>query len=190
MNPYDVLGVAEDATNDEIKKAYRKIAKKDHPDRNPGDPAAEQRFKEASAAYSLVSDPKSRAETDAKLRSPSGDVFISFDDVPMENISLDDLLQSLFSPRQGPSPREYTSLGDLFPRPEASFPDWDSAPEAPKERTITVRVPAKTLKKGGKIIVPLDGKKLRLRVPAESEDGTRLRVRNGEETVLFRLQEV
>mgnify|MGYP001239715901 CR=1 FL=1 len=58
---YDVLGVTSSATKDEIKKAYRKLARKHHPDVNPGDTAAEERFKEASAAYEVLSDPEKRA---------------------------------------------------------------------------------------------------------------------------------
>lgn len=58
---YDSLGVAKDASADAIKKAYRQLAKELHPDRNPGDKAAEDRFKEVSNAYAVLSDPKKRA---------------------------------------------------------------------------------------------------------------------------------
>ena len=55
---YDILGVNKSASKDEIKKAYRKLAVKHHPDKNPGDKAAEEKFKEASEAYSILSDEK------------------------------------------------------------------------------------------------------------------------------------
>ncbi len=61
---YEVLGVGRSASADEIKKAYRTVALKHHPDRNPDDPAAEERFKEASAAYQVLSDPERRAQYD------------------------------------------------------------------------------------------------------------------------------
>ena len=57
---YEVLGVSRDADADALKRAYRAIAMRDHPDRNPDDPAAEERFKEASEAYAILSDPEKR----------------------------------------------------------------------------------------------------------------------------------
>lgn len=61
---YEILGVKRDATEEEIKKAYRKLALKYHPDRNPGSKEAEEKFKEATEAYQVLSDPQKRATYD------------------------------------------------------------------------------------------------------------------------------
>jgi DnaJ-class molecular chaperone len=64
-DPYQVLGVARDASQDDIRKAYRKAAKETHPDLNPGKPEAEQRFKEINAAYDIIGDAEKRKRYDA-----------------------------------------------------------------------------------------------------------------------------
>src|SRR5438093_8208440 len=64
QDPYKVLGVDRKASQDEIKKAYRKLARRYHPDRNPDDQKAEERFKEIQAAYDVVGDPDKRKQYD------------------------------------------------------------------------------------------------------------------------------
>jgi curved DNA-binding protein CbpA len=63
-DPYAVLGVKRDASQDDIQKAYRKLAKKLHPDLNPGNKKAEEQFKEVSGAYDLLSDAAKRTRFD------------------------------------------------------------------------------------------------------------------------------
>jgi molecular chaperone DnaJ len=65
---YKTLGVSKNASDEEIKKAYRKLARQYHPDRNPGDEAAEEKFKEISAAHDVLADPEKRKEYDAADR--------------------------------------------------------------------------------------------------------------------------
>lgn len=66
-NHYETLGVSRSASPDEIKKSYRKLARKYHPDVNPGDLEAEAKFKKVNEAYRILSDPSLKAEYDARL---------------------------------------------------------------------------------------------------------------------------
>ena len=91
---YEILGIARDASGDEVKRAYRRLAIKWHPDQNPDNPEAESRFKEAAEAYEVLSDPDKRAVYDrhghAGLRGRAGhdfnsmhveDIFSMFNDI-------------------------------------------------------------------------------------------------------------
>ncbi len=71
-DPYSVLGVPRDASQDDIRKAYRRLAKKNHPDLNPGDAEAEKRFKDISAAYAVLGDAAKRARYDKDEIDESG----------------------------------------------------------------------------------------------------------------------
>jgi molecular chaperone DnaJ len=86
---YEVLGVSRDATQEEIKRAFRRKARETHPDANPGDAAAEHRFREAALAYEVLSDPQRRAAYDRGAEFEFGDFFSSF-------AGIDDLLARFF----------------------------------------------------------------------------------------------
>ena len=95
-NLYDILGVSKTASQDEIKKAYRALARKYHPDRNQDDEAAEERFKEIQGAYDVLGDPEKRKEYDAGPRRVFTGDGDGFDPGAFQNFDLGDLFGGLF----------------------------------------------------------------------------------------------
>lgn len=101
---YKVLGVSQKADAAEIKKAYRKLARKYHPDQNAGNSAAEEKFKAVSEAYSVLSDPKERQQYDAIRQMASGGPRFSAGGAGSQGGSgFEDMLSSLFGGRGGGS---------------------------------------------------------------------------------------
>ena len=116
---YEVLGVGRGSSAEEIKKAYRKLAREYHPDRNPGDSAAEERFKEIQQAYDTLSDPEKRKQYDA------GGMFAGFGGRGAPgpgNFASDigDIFSTLFR-RGGPAPHQPTRGRDLETEVRISF---------------------------------------------------------------------
>lgn len=119
---YKTLGVSKDAKPEQIKKAFRKIARENHPDQHPGDKAAEQRFKDASEAHDVLSDPDKRREYDEHrslfggggFRFPrGGQTTASGEDVfrTMSDAGLGDLLGNLFGQQGATGARRSSSRG-------------------------------------------------------------------------------
>lgn len=108
-NPYEVLGVDKTASADEIKKAYRRIAKQSHPDLHPGDGAAEARFKAAGAAFELLKDPEKRARFDR------GEIDASGQERPQERTFYRDFAEQQDNPyRRGPRYEGFGDAEDIF----------------------------------------------------------------------------
>jgi molecular chaperone DnaJ len=127
---YKTLGVDKKATPEELKKAYRKLARKYHPDRNPGDEQAEARFKEISQAHDVLGDPEKRKQYDtgagpfATGAGPGGG-FGGFGNFDFDGSSMGDILSNLFGgagPGGGRSQRQRAERGtDLEARVSISF---------------------------------------------------------------------
>ncbi len=172
-DPYELLGVRRDASQADIKKAYRGLAKKLHPDMNPGDTAVEQRFKDVTAAYDLLSDEEKRRQFDAGEIDAAGtprqhnpfrhhyrkDAAGGFD-FGGGGIDLDDLFSDLFGRgRRAESPHQQA-------RPKG------------QNLSYTVTVAFLDAMRGGRQRVSLyTGKTLDVNLPPGAEDGQRLRLK-------------
>ncbi len=166
---YDILSVAKTATDDEIRKAYRKLARKHHPDVNPGDAAAEAAFKKIAAAYEVLSDAKKRA---------------AYDEFGEES------LQSGFDPEKA---REYARWKDTRQRRSTHFGDEEGpidfdfselfnrqAPRGPmrgNDLHASVDIDQRQAIEGTELTADLPGHgTVRVRIPKGADTGDTLRV--------------
>jgi DnaJ-class molecular chaperone len=174
LDPYQVLGVQKTASQDEIQKAYRKLAKKLHPDLNPGNKEAEARFKEVTAAYDLLSDPDKRARFDR------GEIDASGAERPRHGFYRD------FAERPGGT-RTHTS--------EGVFSDFEGVEDilasmfGGRGRRGTVRMRGEdavyrleidfldAVNGATRHLTMPDGSELRVNIPAGTRDGQILRLR-------------
>jgi molecular chaperone DnaJ len=182
---YKSLGVASDASDSEIKKAYRKLAKDLHPDKNPGDAKAEQRFKEVSEAYSVLSDSAQRKEYDAVRAMSHGRARFTAGSGPTGGFS-DDVFSGFFSRQSGrQAPGGYGSQGgninveDLLGMFGGGASGFGQAPprtgsdiEATTTLTFRQAVEGDTVS-----LRRADGSTVTTRVPAGVKDGQKIRLR-------------
>ncbi|MCW2243407.1 DnaJ C-terminal domain-containing protein [Azospirillum canadense] len=178
-NPYEILGVSSTASDDDIRKAYRKLAKKYHPDLNPGKEEAEQRFKDISAAYSLLSDAEKRARFDrgeidsSGQERPQRQYYRDFAEGPggaryshAEGFASDDL-ENIFSDLFG---------GRGFARGHGA--GGGSMPMKGGNLSLALTVDFVDAAKGGKQRVTMpDGKTLDIDLPAGLEDHATIRLK-------------
>jgi len=181
-DPYSVLGVAKTASEDDIRKAFRKLAKKHHPDLNPGDKAAEAKFKEISQANDILSDPEKRRRFDA------GEIDATGAEVPPRGFYRDQAGgPGGFKYQRGGGHESFDDVGDIFSgifgqgRRSGGFgfgggEDGFDMGGLPVSYTLTV--PFLVAARGGKQRVNLpDGRTLDIDVPEGTTDGTTLRLK-------------
>jgi molecular chaperone DnaJ len=125
---YEILGVSPDASPEEIKKAYRKLAHAHHPDKNPGDTSAEERFKEIGEAYAVLSDTEKRESYNRFGTAGRGAEGVGDFDPGFGNI-FDDIFEGFFGGRAGRSTRSAHRGADLRYNLEIRFEDAASGVE-------------------------------------------------------------
>ncbi|MEJ2289519.1 MAG: DnaJ domain-containing protein [Deinococcales bacterium] len=188
---YKILGVPKGASQQDIKAAFRKLAAKHHPDRNPDDPAAEDRFKEINEAYTALSDPEKRKIYDQY--GTTGDVppFAQQQGGGFRNVSAEefagfsDFFQSLFGGTMGG--RGFTvesGFGDLFgeggfQQAGRGYGPAQAARGQPRARGVEaeLEVDLEQAYRGGETTFRVDGKALTVTLPGGVKDGARLRLR-------------
>ncbi|MEL5991294.1 DnaJ C-terminal domain-containing protein [Microbacterium phosphatis] len=182
---YKVLGVSKDVSAADLKKTYRKLARKYHPDSNPGDAAAEAKFKEISEAYAVLSDETERAEYDQIRAMGSGarftpgagagggfdDVFSQFTQNRGASQDFDDIF-AMFNQGGGGG---FGSGG--FGRPSGGFRGFGGPQKGSDVRARTT-IDFVTAAKGETISLQSeDGKPFKIKIPAGVADGQKIRLR-------------
>lgn len=195
---YATLGVAKDADAATIKKAYRKLARQWHPDQNPGDAKAEEKFKEIGEAYAVLSDEEQRKQYDA-LRAMAGggarfsaggpgasgftDSFSSFFGSNGANFSfstsgaegdLGDILSGMFG--QGGFGGAQGYSGAPF-QGASAFGQRTARPHKGKDRHASATVSFRDALSGTEVSMMIDSKRQKIRLPAGVKDGQRIRLR-------------
>ena len=193
---YKVLGVSKEASEKDIKKAYRKLAQKNHPDRNPDDPTAEERFKEAGEAYSVLSDPEQRQQYDAIRAMGGGGARFSAGQGGPAGGGFEDVFSSMFGgqagaygARGGSNPdiddllRMFGGQGGGFPGQGGGFPGQSgagfggSAPAKGQDISARTRIGFRDAAQGTEVRLTVDGRTITARIPAGVHDGQRIRLR-------------
>jgi DnaJ-class molecular chaperone len=183
-NYYDILGVAEGAGIDEIKKAYRRLAKQCHPDANQGNRQAEDRFKDVSEAYDILSDPKKRQQYDTLRKygggpgGPSG-TGADFRDFDFRGFRPPRGEGRSFTFEGGDGFRFFGGFGDLFSK-LFDF-EGETGEGRTSEAATEIRIPFELAATGGRTTIRLAGAgepvTLSVAIPAGIEDGGRIRLK-------------
>lgn len=166
---YEILGVSKSASDDEIKKAYRKLAVKYHPDKNPGDKEAEEKFKEISEAHEVLSDKQKRARYDQFGHAGVGGAGTAGGN-PFQNGSFNFNGQNINFDFGGGGGLD-DILGSIF-----GFGGGQRRPTRGADYRTTVVLTFEEAVFGTTKVVSADGKDLKVKIPAGIDDGMSIRL--------------
>lgn len=177
---YEVLGVSQKASPDEIKKAYRDLAKKHHPDANPNNKAAEEKFKEISEAHYVLSDAKKRREYDDYKKGGFSRQSFGGGDQGFrgaQGFDFEEILRGFRNTRGSQRVRTGTwNIEDLFGVGGAGAEEAAEEPVS-SDLTATLKISKDRAKKGGEVsFATSDGKKITVRIPPAIASGKKLRL--------------
>jgi molecular chaperone DnaJ len=180
---YKILGVAKDASDADIKKAYRKLARQHHPDTNSGDTASEKKFKDISEAYSVLSDPEERQQYDA-IWAMGGGARFAPGGAGGGNGGFEDMFGGLFTGGTGRQPGGFSPSGGIPPEFADLFgggfgqTGFQRAPQKGADRTASTSISFAGSIRGTTIgLREPSGEVIDVRVPAGIKDGQKVRVR-------------
>ena len=185
---YDTLGVSRSVDQKEIRSAYRKLAAKYHPDRNPDDPSAEERFKEVNEAYTVLNDPEKRsfydrygsAEGRPNFPNGGGGFGRGFGGPPPGGAAEGDFsefFQSLFGGGfAGAGGQGFFTGTSAGPRGQDPFNSLRQE-RAPRRVDAEVSVPLEEAYRGDSKVISVDGRRLEVTLPKGAKDGAKLRLR-------------
>ncbi|GAA4655587.1 DnaJ C-terminal domain-containing protein [Arthrobacter cryoconiti] len=185
---YKILGVSKDASDADIKKSYRKLARKHHPDTNAGDPKAETMFKNISEAYSVLSDKEDREQYDA-IRAMGGGARFSAGGAGGQGgpTGFEDVFGDIFGGGRGGARRSSPGYGgsglppefaDLFGGGGGGFGGFQAAPSKGADRTASTTISFGGSINGTKIgLREPSGETIDVRIPAGIKDGQKVRVK-------------
>jgi DnaJ-class molecular chaperone len=183
-DPYDVLGVSKSATSEEIQKAYRKLSKKYHPDRNPGDKQADTTYKEVQEAYGVLSDPAKKSNYDqfGFAGPPQGGFPGGFSGGGFPGggggVNIDpEMAEELFKHFTGGGVGgQGFDLGGLFGGGSRRRPSARTRRPSAEPMEAEVTVSFDVAANGGSVGIDVGGRQIDVRVPSGIEDGKKLRV--------------